>query len=156
MTRFNLYFSFFSIIFFVFLLYMAWMKFGRYTDGAFECRAYVRIGMAADTCQGESKFILFLSMNGDGNGYFMVTGNYTCPSSKPTFVDEIVEFTYKKEGGYDTIQLGPRSHEVVNLFDILKYDFIKFRAMPLDIYGVYQLESPLRTPTVCRRVDNVS
>ncbi|MGU9760798.1 hypothetical protein ACV1BL_25255 (plasmid) [Serratia marcescens] len=132
------------------------MDFGEYTDDAFECRAYVRIGMAADTCQGESKFILFLSINGDGNGYFMVTGNYTCPSSNPVFVDEIVDFTYKKERGYDTIQLGPRSHEIVNIFDVLKYDDIKIKIMQLDTYGVYQLDSPLRTPTVCRRVDNVS
>ena len=132
------------------LAYWGWNNFGRESSEVFECQAHLHLPMAVDTCQGESNFDFFLALHGDAKGYLIIEGKYACPNNPPTFVDSIVDFTYKQEGAYRAIHLGPRSADLTNIFSVLKYDEIKLKITPLD-KGLYLLDLPLRTPLVCRK-----
>lgn len=119
-------------------------------ENALECRAKLHSRMAANTCQGISVFDIFLSIHGDGAGYFIVLGTYTCPNAPPKLVNSTVEFTYKKEGNYYAMNLEKRSPELPKLFNVLKYDEIKLKITRLST-SEYLLNLPFEPPMVCKR-----
>ncbi|MGK9009914.1 hypothetical protein ACRS9C_11425 [Serratia marcescens] len=119
-------------------------------DGVFECHAKLHTKMAANTCQGESIFDIFLAMHGTGKGYVIVAGSYTCPNAPPKMVENTVDLTYRKEGSYYALRFGPRSSELANLFKIFKYESVKVKIVPLN-KNEYVIYSPMQSPMVCKR-----
>ncbi|MGQ8775449.1 hypothetical protein ACUTQ5_13705 [Serratia sp. NA_112.1] len=130
--------------------YLGWKSVGQELDGGFECQARIHTRMAANTCQGDSITELFLAMHGNGKGYVVVSGSYTCPNAQPQLVERIVEFTYKKEGSYYAVRFGARNPDLAVIFKLFRYDEVKFKIIPLGGQE-YLLSSPWQTPMVCKR-----
>ncbi|CAI2790850.1 Uncharacterised protein [Serratia grimesii] len=147
-------FYFLGAIFLCFFVYIVFFYFKKVGNDEFECKSYLNFNIDTNDCQGDSSFDIFLAMHGEGKGYLIAKGNYKCLNGMSTSVDEIVNFTYNKEGDYNTIKLGERSPEIITLFGVLKYNVMKLKITPIDS-GVYQLNLPLRSSMVCRRVDNL-
>ncbi|CAI1959065.1 Uncharacterised protein [Serratia quinivorans] len=127
-----------------------WKSLTQEPEGGFECQARIHTRMAANTCQGDSITELFLAMHGNGKGYLVVSGSYTCPHAQPQLVERIVDFTYKKEGSYYSARFGARNPELAAIFKLFRYDEVKFKITPLG-NREYLLSSPWQTPMVCKR-----
>lgn len=134
----------------VLLGYWGWKSMIKEPEDGFECQARIHTRMAANTCQGDSITELFLAMHGNGKGYLVVSGSYTCPNAQPQLVEKTVEFTYKKEGSYFAVRFGARNPDLEVIFKLFKYDEVKFKIIPLG-NREYLLSSPWQTPMVCKR-----
>lgn len=133
-----------------FLGYWGWKSVGQDQADGFECQARIHTKMAANTCQGESITELFLAMHGNGKGYVLLSGSYTCPNTEPKLVEKIVDFTYKKEGSYYAVNLGKVNPDLAVIFKVFRYEEVKFKITPLGARE-YLLSSPWQTPMVCKR-----
>lgn len=128
--------------------YLRWRD--EINNTVFECRAKFHSIIPADVCQGKTDYNLFLSMPGNGSGYLIVLGTYSCINKPPVLVDTKVDFTYKKEGGYYALQFGKRPEELSRLIKVFKYEGIKvkIRKMDVDDYLIY---FPFEAPFFCKK-----
>lgn len=117
-------------------------------DKRFECRARVYTKLIANADNKSSSMDVFLSLHGDGKGYLLVSGTYSVPKTPLVEVDSVVNFTYRRDGGYYSLHLGQRSPAVTEIFDVLKYDDIKVKFTHL-VNNDYIVSSPIETLMLC-------
>ncbi|ROR04651.1 hypothetical protein EC836_11358 [Erwinia sp. JUb26] len=76
----------------------------------FTCRAQLDTGSSFGQCGRRNLLDLFMAMDGDGDGYLMLSGKMGCQESSEV-INAILDFDYEREGGnYD---LHVRKHNVV-------------------------------------------
>ncbi|MGQ8776486.1 hypothetical protein ACUTQ5_19235 [Serratia sp. NA_112.1] len=137
-----------SLLFLIIIL--TWGKNDR--NQSFECRAKLSTLMASEVCQGNdmtSLLDVFLSFQENGKGYFIVLGRYSCPNEPPKLVDGMVDFIYKKEGKYYSLNLENRTKSLINLFKVLQYEKMKIKITELEKNN-FILSLPLETPILCK------
>ncbi|CAI1939488.1 hypothetical protein [Serratia fonticola] len=117
-------------------------------DSQFECRSRVYSKLIDNACNKSSTVDVFLSLQGDGEGYLLVSGTHSCPQTPLVELESIVNFTYSRKGGYYSIHLGQRNPAVIELFDALKDDNIKVKFTKVDDNN-YIVSSPIETLMVC-------
>jgi hypothetical protein len=132
----------------VFFSYLRWES--ERNTSSFTCRGKMHTNMSANTCNGKTFFDLFLSMNSDGTGYYIVLGSYTCPNAPPKAVDSTIHFTYKKKGEYYSFALDKRNSDVSTMVKIFKYDEIKVKIKKMDAFE-YIVYLPFEQPMMCKK-----
>ncbi|CAI1888630.1 Uncharacterised protein [Serratia quinivorans] len=133
----------------IFFAYLWWKS--EVNSGGFECRAKMHINMTVNICdRGYSDFDIFLSMQDNGLGYYMVLGTYTCPNSPPKFVDSTFHFAYEQNGQYYTLYLDKRDPEVSTMVKIFKYDELKIKIKKVDSFE-YIVYLPFEQPMICKQ-----
>ncbi|WP_147417763.1 hypothetical protein [Serratia inhibens] len=133
----------------IFFAYLWWKS--EVNSGGFECRAKMHVNMAVNICdRGYSDFDIFLSMQDNGLGYYMVLGAYTCPNLPPKVVDSTFHFTYKKNGQYYFLYLDKRESGVSNMIKIFKDDELKIKINKIDNYE-YIVYLPFEQPMICKQ-----
>lgn len=119
-------------------------------NSRFECQAKMHSTMASHICNGRSDFDIFLSIHNDGTGYYIVSGNYLCDGSQKKTVDNIVNFTYKKDGDNYSIKLDERNSDVTKMVKILIYDDIKLKVKKVDNFE-YMMRLPFKQTMFCKK-----
>lgn len=125
-----------------------------YTDNL-ECRAQLEKEMGA-ACGGNSKafgmgtFDFLLSMYGDGQGYLIILGSYTCPGMQEVVVDRKLDFSYQTQGGYYLLKMRKTTDEVKKAFRVFTHREveIKFTRLGKD---EYQVSLPFEPTLVCKK-----
>ncbi|CAI1044571.1 MULTISPECIES: hypothetical protein [Serratia] len=117
-------------------------------DPAFECRARIHSKLLADKCDRNSVFDVFLAMHANGRGYWLISGTSVCPNSPQTLTNGIVEFTYKKEGGYFSMHMDKRSSDITEVFSALRYDDLKMKITRVNTWD-YALSLTNQTLMIC-------
>ncbi|CAI1871795.1 Uncharacterised protein [Serratia quinivorans] len=140
------YFSLAMVV--IFIAYLRWDS--ELDNTGFECKAKMHTRIAANICDGNSVFDLFLSMHNDGSGYYIVLGSYSCPNEPPKVVDTTVHFTYKQSGQYYSLNLDKRNADVAKMVKIFKYDEIKIKIKKLDDLE-YIIYLPFEQPMICKQ-----
>jgi hypothetical protein len=133
---------------FILIVYLRWEN--ELNNTGFECQAKMHTRIAADICNGNSNFDLFLSMNNKGSGYYIVLGNYSCPNSPTKVIDTTVHFTYKKSGQYYSLILDKRNADVYKMVKIFKYDEIKIKIKRIDDFE-HIIYLPFEQPMICKQ-----
>ena len=116
-------------------------------EPSFECHARVYTKQIANNCNKSSMVNVFLSMR-DGKGELLVSGTHSCPRTPLVTLLGIARFAYTREGSYYLLHMEPRSPEVIELFDVLKEDYLKLKITPLNSYN-YVIETPIKTVLLC-------
>lgn len=114
----------------------------------FECRARVYTRLIDNACNKSSTLDVFLSLHREGAGYLLVSGTHSCPKTPLVELESVINFTYRREGGYYSIHLGQRSPAVIALFDVLKDDDIKVKLTNVGDND-YIVSSPIETLMIC-------
>lgn len=140
-------------LFFVFLPLLVLVSFITWnymiSNQSFECRAQMKRRMFENgTCNKNSFFDVFFSMQNNGRGYFLVSGTYSCHGSEQTSVDGMLVFTHKNDGSYQSIYFNNKNKELSNIFNVLNYDNIKIKITELTNNN-YIISTPIETIMVC-------
>lgn len=126
--------------------YWIWMSIEQ--DRGFECGARMHTKHIADASNKSSAVDVFLSLHVDGKGYLLISGAYSSPKTPLVNLDSLVNFTYRRDGGYYSLHLGQRSPAVIELFDVLKANDLKIKFTHLDSND-YIVSSPIETLMLC-------
>ncbi|HGM5491174.1 TPA: hypothetical protein ACKP1B_002828 [Serratia fonticola] len=127
-------------------MYLGWREWRK--DRSFECRARINSKLDANGCNKTSAIDTFLALHGNGKGYMVLSGSYSCPNTELKTIDSTIDFTYQKAGGYYSLHLGPRSPEVIKLVGSLKNDEVKFKLTEM-ANGDYIITTPIQTVLMC-------
>ncbi|SPZ62965.1 Uncharacterised protein [Serratia quinivorans] len=117
-------------------------------DHVLECRARINTKFQEDKRETNSVFGVFLSMQGNGKGYWLISGTSSNSLSPKDWTDGIVYFTYKKEGGYFSIHMEKRDVRLIEMFDALTYDDLKLKIAKINNRN-YALSLPHEMLLIC-------
>ncbi|ARZ00585.1 hypothetical protein QMA0440_01241 [Yersinia ruckeri] len=121
------------------------------TNQGFECHGQMKRKLFVNsTCNKNSIFDVFFSMQNNGEGYLLVSGTYSCHDSEQTSVDGMIRFKHKKEGSYHSIDFDNKNKELSEIFDVLNYDNIKIKITELS-NNDYIISTPIETIMVCSK-----
>lgn len=134
------------VIVVVTMAYIAWQHAKQHQ--VFECRARLHSKTLEDKQETYSVFDVFLSMQGNGKGYWLISGTSASSLSPKDWTEGIVYFTYKKEGGYFSIHMDKRNPILMEMFDALTFDDLKLKITQINTWS-YNLSLPHGTLLIC-------
>ncbi|WP_440515036.1 hypothetical protein [Serratia sarumanii] len=117
----------------------------------FNCRAkvYVIDETGYLSCKRKSSADFFLSIKDNGTGYVIVSGSSVCMNEKKMAnITETINYTYKKSGGFYSLQLGERDPDVFRIAQLFKDDVIKLKISRLNSND-YVISTPIRPIMIC-------
>ncbi|CAI1948421.1 Uncharacterised protein [Serratia fonticola] len=123
-----------------------------HSDPLFECRARVHVkqlGIENDLCLNGTLDV-FLSLHESGKGYLLMSGSLSCPLLQHEIINDVVNFTYSKEGNYYSLSLSKPTVGINSLFGELKSGNAKIRLTQVNS-GDYIVSSPIKTVMMCTR-----
>lgn len=136
-----------------FWLYVVWGE--RFHTDNLECRAQLEKEMGG-ACMGNRKdfgigtFDFLLSMYGDGQGYLIILGSYTCPGMQEVVVDSKLDFNYQTQGGYYLLKMRKTTDEVKKAFRVFTHREVEIKFTPLG-KEEYQVSLPFEPSLVCKK-----
>ena len=107
-----------------------WINF--HNDKGFNCWARLHTQGNVGNCNGKSVYDIFLSMHSGGEGYILVSGEWSCKNSSPKSVDGIMNFSYIKNGDYYSIHMKERNPQLEAIFRVLTYRDIKLKVTAIN------------------------
>lgn len=117
-------------------------------DKGFNCWARLHTLGNVENCKGKSVYDIFLSLQSGGEGYILVSGEWSCKNSLPKTVDGIMNFSYIKNGDYYSIHMKERNPQLEAIFRVLTYRDIKLKVTELN-YSNFVLTLPNETLMIC-------
>lgn len=126
--------------------WIVWSNF--YKDNEFECWARLHTYRSTDTCQKILFSDVFFSFHGNGNGYFLVDGTFSCQNELPKVLTGLINFDYKKQGNYYSIHMKERNAALSEAFTMLTYSSIKLKITRLNSAD-FIMTLPNETLLVC-------
>jgi hypothetical protein len=117
-------------------------------DEDFNCWARLHTSGHVENCERKSGYDIFLSLFSGGEGYILVSGEWSCKNSSPKSVDGIMNFSYIKQGDYYSIHMKERNPQLEAIFRVLTYRDIKLKMTELDS-SEFVLALPNQTLMLC-------
>lgn len=100
-------------------------------DRGFNCRAQLGTEPSLSQCGSRNLLDLFIAMNGDGEGYLLLSGKIGC-RGESEIVNDILDFNYEKKGGNYDLHLRKHNTLLNNLLPQLRRDDLMIKISPLD------------------------
>ena len=122
-----------------------------YLSSKFSCRSkmYISDDTELPSCARKSSSDFYFAFKGNSTGYIIITGSATCADEKDLLsTSEIINFTYTKENGFYSLQLGERSKILSRVSRLFKDDVIKLNFTPTSNKN-YVVTTPLRPIMLC-------
>lgn len=142
----------YSFLIFLFALLVGTVSWGTWKntseDKVFECWARLHTKNNVTSCQESSFIDVFFSFHGNGNGYFLADGSASCLNEPSKSVGGILNFNYKKQGDYYSINMKETNSSLSAAFKVLTYRNIKLKITKLNSSD-YVMTLPNETLLIC-------
>lgn len=113
----------------------------------FSCRAQLGMEPIINQCGSRNLLDLFMAINGNGEGYLLLSGKLRCKGKDQT-VNDILDFDYEKEGRYYDLHLRKKDTVINKFLPQLKDEKIMIKIRKLDRQR-YLLSSNKHALLVC-------
>ncbi|MDW5512085.1 hypothetical protein [Serratia proteamaculans] len=117
-------------------------------DKGFNCWARLHTLGNVENCKGKSVYDVFISLHSGGEGYILVSGEWSCKNSSPKTVDGIMNFSYIKQDDYYSIHMKERNPQLEAIFRVLTYRDIKLKVTAINSSD-FVLTLPNETLMIC-------
>lgn len=127
-------------------LCILWLGNKNKTQG-FSCRAQLVTEPLINQCDSRNLLDFFMAMNGNGEGYLLLSGKLRCQGKDQT-VNNILDFDYKKEGRYYDLHLRKKNTVINEILPQINDENIMIKISKLDRRR-YLLSSDKHALLVC-------
>lgn len=97
----------------------------------FSCRAQLDMEPLVNQCGSRNLLDLFMAINGNGEGYLLLSGKLRC-LGKDQAVNDILDFDYEKEGRYYDLHLRKKDTVINKFLPQLKDENLMIKIRKLD------------------------
>ena len=97
----------------------------------FSCRAQLNGENLVNQCDSRNRLDLFMEMNGNGEGYLLLSGKVRCQGKDQT-VNDILDFDYEREGRSYDLHLRKKNTVINKLLPQLRDEKIMIKISKLD------------------------
>ncbi|MBK0004110.1 hypothetical protein [Erwinia sp. S38] len=97
----------------------------------FSCRAQLDMEPLVNQCGSRNLLNLFMAINGNGEGYLLLSGKLRCLGKDQT-INDILDFDYEKEGRYYDLHLRKKNTVINKLLPQLRDEKIMIKISKLD------------------------
>jgi len=97
----------------------------------FSCKAQLGTKPLVNQCGSRNLLDLFMEMNGNGEGYLLLSGTLICHGKDKT-INDILDFDYEKEGRYYDLHLRKKDTVINKILPQLKDENLMITIKKLD------------------------